>query len=253
MKFSEPFIEGTLIKRYKRFLADIKLADGNIITAHTPNTGAMTGCSTPGARVWVRDTENPNRKYPYSWEIVEAGPDILVGVHTGLSNRLVEEAITNGVIKELQGYNIIRAEVPYGDENSRIDLLLEKCGSADQGVTNHRSTDYQNKRCYIEVKNVTLVENNIAYFPDTVSIRGTRHLRELMKMAKQGHRAVIFYCVQRSDAIEFRPAKKIDPEYTETLCEAVHAGVEALAYRADVATTEIKLQQSLPIIIQPSG
>lgn len=176
MKFSEPFIEGTLIKRYKRFLADIELTDGKIITAHTPNTGAMTGCSTPGARVWVRDTGRPDRKYPYSWEIVESNHDVLVGIHTGLSNKLVQEAILNGVIKELQNYHNILTEVPYGDEKSRIDLLLKKDDANDTG------------QCYVEVKNVTLVENNIAYFPDVISIRGTRHLRELMEMVNQGHR-----------------------------------------------------------------
>ena len=243
MKFSAPYIEGILIKRYKRFLADIELTDGNVITAHTPNTGAMTGCSTPGAKVWLRDTGNPNRKYPYSWDIVEAAPDVLVGIHTGLSNKLVKEAILDGVIKELLDYSNIRTEVSYGNENSRIDLLLERSDS----------TDDHNSLCYVEVKNVTLVENGIAYFPDAVSKRGSKHLRELMQMVSQGHRAIIFYCIQRNDAHEFRPAENIDPEYTKTLYEAVNMGVEALAYCATVSPTEIKLVQSLPIIIQPTG
>ncbi len=238
MIVSDPFIEGTLIKRYKRFLADIELEDGSVITAHTPNTGAMTGCSTPGARVWLRDTKNPNRKYPYSWEIVESKPDVLVGIHTGLSNKLVQEAISNGVIKELQNYQNILTEVPYGDEKSRIDLLLKKDNSADT------------EQCYVEVKNVTLVEDDIAYFPDAVSVRGTKHLRELMKMVDQGHRAVIFYCVQRNDAVEFRPAKTIDPLYSETLRQAVQAGVEAIVYIAEVSTEEIKLVQSIPVSIE---
>jgi len=237
MKFSEPFIEGILIKRYKRFLADIELADGSIITAHTPNTGAMTGCSTPGARVWVRDTGKPDRKYPYSWEIVESNHDVLVGIHTGLSNKLVQEAISNGVIKELQSYYNILTEVPYGDEKSRIDLLLKKDDANDT------------EQCYVEVKNVTLVENNIAYFPDAISIRGTRHLRELMKMVNQGHRAVIFYCVQRSDATEVRPAVSIDPAYSETLRKAVQTGVEAMAYRASVSIKEINLVEPIPVLI----
>jgi len=237
MKFSESFIEGILIKRYKRFLADIELSDGNIITAHTPNTGAMTGCSTPGARVWVRDTGNPKRKYPYSWEIVEAAPDVLVGIHTGLSSKLVQEAITNGVIKELQGYNNIRAEVPYGNEKSRIDLLLEKKASSNAD------------HCYVEVKNVTLLEDSIAYFPDAVTTRGTKHLRELMKMVNQGHRAVIFYCVQRHDANEVRPAASIDPAYSETLRKAIQTGVEAMAYRARVSIKEIKLVKTIPVLI----
>jgi len=243
MKFSDPYIEGILIKRYKRFLANIELTDGNVTTAHTPNTGAMTGCSTPGAKVWLRDTGNPNRKYPYSWEMVEAAPDVLVGIHTGLSNKLVKDAILDGVIKELHDYNNIRTEVSYGNENSRIDLLLERSGSTD---------DY-NSLCYVEVKNVTLVENGIAYFPDAVSKRGSKHLRELMQMVSQGHRAEIFYCIQRNDAYEFRPAENIDPEYTKTLCKAVNMGVEALAYCATVSATEIKLVQSLPVIIHSTG
>lgn len=238
MKFSDPYIKGILIKRYKRFLADIELEDGTVITAHTPNTGAMTGCSTPDSRVWLRDTGNPDRKYPYSWEIVEVKPDILVGIHTGMSNKLVEEAIANGVIKELQGYHQIFTEVPYGDEKSRIDLLLQKDDSADA------------EQCYVEVKNVTLVKDNIAYFPDAVTARGTKHLRELMKMVEQGHRAVIFYCVQRKDAVEFRPAETIDPLYSETLQRAARAGVETLAYIAEVSTKEIKLVQSIPTFIE---
>ena len=237
MKFSDPYIKGILIKRYKRFLADIELEDGSVITAHTPNTGAMTGCSTPGSRVWLRDTGNPERKYPYSWEIVEARPDVLVGIHTGLSNKLVLEAIEDGVIEELQNYQQILTEVPYGEEKSRIDLLLKKDASVDS------------EQCYVEVKNVTLIEDNIAWFPDAVSVRGTKHLRELIKMVEQGHRAVIFYCVQRNDAVEFRPAETIDPIYSETLQRAVQAGVEAMAYIAAVSTEEIKLTQSIPVAI----
>jgi len=238
MKLSDPYIDGILIKRYKRFLADIELEDGTVITAHTPNTGSMAGCSTPGSRVLLRDTGNPERKYPYSWEIVEAKPDVLVGIHTGLSNKLVQEAISNGVIKELQNYQQILAEVPYGDEKSRIDFLLKKDDSADA------------EQCYVEVKNVTLVKNKVAYFPDAVSVRGTKHLRELMKMVEQGHRGVIFYCVQREDAMEFRPAEAIDPLYSETLRRAVQTGVEAMAYIAEVSAEEIKLIQSIPVFIE---
>lgn len=237
MKFSDPYIKGILIRRYKRFLADIELENGTIITAHTPNTGAMTGCSTPGSPVWLRDTGNPDRKYPFSWEIVESKPDVLVGIHTGLSNQLVKEAIVYGVIKELQNYPQILTEIPYGKEKSRIDLLLKKDNSADAEL------------CYVEVKNVTLVENNIAYFPDAVSVRGSKHLRELIKMVEQGHRAVIFYCVQRHDATSFRSAKTIDPLYAETLKQAVKTGVEAIAYIAEVSTKEIKLVRSIPVSV----
>ena len=151
---------------------------------------------------------------------------------------LVQEAITNGVIAELQNYQQILTEVPYGDEKSRIDLLLRKDDSTDT------------EQCYVEVKNVTFVEDNIAYFPDAVSVRGTKHLRELMKMVDQGHRAVIFYCVQRNDATEFRPAQTIDPLYAETLRLAVQTGVEAMAYIAEISTEEIKHVQSNPVSIK---
>ena len=233
MRFTDPLIQGTLIKRYKRFLADVELEGGNIITAHTPNTGSMKGCCTPGSRVWLSDSGNPKRKYPCSWELVEALPDVLVGINTILPNKLVKEAIENTTIKELQGYNRIRPEVPYGQEKSRIDLLL--------------NNDRQDL-CYVEVKNVTMVENNIALFPDAVSERGSKHLRELVEMVKQGHRAVIFYCVQRCDAKEVRPADAIDPVYGETLREALSQGVEALAYRAEVSTTAVLLKHPLPVV-----
>ena len=151
MEFDSPLIRGTLIKRYKRFLADVTLENGDQITAHTPNTGSMKGCSEPGSVVWLRDTKNPDRKYPLSWEMVEAKPDVLVGINTILSNSLVAEAIENGIISELQDYDLIRREVKYGEENSRIDLLLEAAENKPD--------------CYVEVKNVTLVKGETAYFP----------------------------------------------------------------------------------------
>ncbi len=232
MKFDPALIEGRLIKRYKRFLADVELLNGNTVTVHTANTGSMQGCTTPGSRVWLRDSGNPKRKYPLSWELVEVKPEIIVGINTGLANRLVHEAIENGVIKELQGYSLIRPEVPYGNERSRIDLLLQ---------------DEAGKRCYVEVKNVTLVENAIAYFPDAISKRGSKHLRELVEMHKQGHRSVIFFCVQREDAEQVRPADNIDPEYGRMLRLATGSGVEALAYRAIVSNTEIYLTTKLAV------
>jgi len=232
MHFNTPLIEGILIRRYKRFLADIQLADGRVVTAHTPNTGAMTTCSDPGARVWLRDTNNPQRKYPFSWELVETASGELVGINTGLSNALVREGIENGTIGELQGYRNIRAEVTYGAENSRIDLLLEESQSSD---------------CYVEVKNVTLVEGNLALFPDAVSARGARHLRELALMAQQGYRAVMLFCVQRSDADAVSPADAIDPVYGQSLRHALAQGVEILAYSACVNTEGIYLQRSLAV------
>ena len=237
MEFESPLIKGTLIKRYKRFLADVTLENGDQITAHTPNTGSMKGCSDPGSTVWLRDTKNPDRKYPLSWEMVETKPDVLVGINTILSNSLVAEAIENGVVSELQGYDQIRREVKYGEENSRIDLLL-----SDQNNESENKPD-----CYVEVKNVTLVEENIAYFPDAVTKRGSKHLRELQAMVKQGKRAVIFYCIQREDVKEIRPADEIDPEYGQLLREAISSGVEALAYTAKISPQGIELIKHVPV------
>lgn len=238
MEFDSPLIRGTLIKRYKRFLADITLENGDQITAHTPNTGSMKGCSEPGSTVWLRDTKNPDRKYPLSWEMVEAKPGVLVGINTILSNSLVAEAIENGIISELQGYDLIRREVKYGEENSRIDLLL-----IDEKKESENKPD-----CYVEVKNVTLVEGEIAYFPDAVTKRGSKHLRELQAMMKQGKRAVIFYCIQRNDVQEFRPADEIDPEYGQLLRGAINCGVEALAYTARISPQGIELIKSIPVV-----
>lgn len=237
MEFESLLIKGILIKRYKRFLADITLDNGSQITAHTPNTGSMRGCSEPGSTVWLRDTKNPDRKYPLSWEMVEAtsnsNTNVLVGINTLLSNSLVEEAIRNGVVTELQGYDQIRREVKYGEENSRIDLLLE-----------HN----EKPACYVEVKNVTLVEDNIAYFPDAVTKRGSKHLRELIAMVEQGQRAIIFYCIQRNDVREVQPADEIDPEYGQLLRTAINSGIEAIAYSAKISPVEIELVKSIPVI-----
>ena len=233
MMFTTSLIEGVLIKRYKRFLADVSLPDGTVVTAHTPNTGSMRGCAEPGSRVWLRDSGNPKRTYPLSWELVETPFGALVGINTGLSNQLVREAIECESIKELRGFKDIRTEVRYGVEQSRIDLLLEN-GSE--------------RRCYVEVKNVTMVESGIALFPDAVSKRGSRHLRELMAVVAAGHRAVIFFCVQREDATQVRPADHIDSEYGQTLRLAVARGVEPLAYAATVSLKGITLELSLPVI-----
>ena len=233
MEIITPMIMGILVRRYKRFLADIELEDGSVITAHTPNTGSMMGCCTPGSRVWLTDTRNPSRKYPFSWELVEAEPDILVGINTMLPNKLVREGIENGTITELNGYGKVRSEVAYGRENSRIDLLLE---DGPRGI------------CYVEVKNVTLARDGIGLFPDAVSRRGSKHLRELEEMVALGHRAVIFFCAQRSDVREVRPADAIDPEYGETLRRAVANGVEALAYNASINPGCIRLDLQVPVV-----
>lgn len=226
-----PLIGGKLIKRYKRFLADVALEDGSIVTAHCPNSGSMKGCATPGSRVFLSRSSNHGRKYPLTWELVEAD-DCWVGINTGLPNRIVREAIENRSVAELLGYDSIRPEVPYG-EHSRIDLLLE-------GAPGH---------CYVEVKNVTLVEGKRALFPDAVTTRGQKHLKELMRVVQEGDRGVIFFTVQRGDGESVSPADTIDPEYGRLLRLALANGVEALAYRALVTPKEIRLTERLPVIV----
>lgn len=233
MKFETPLLEGRLIRRYKRFLADVRLADGSVVTAHTPNTGSMLGCAEPGSRVWLRDTGKPERKYPLSWEIVEADGATLVGINTGLSNALVREAVEQGVVDQLAGYAEIRSEVRYGNERSRIDLLLRGHATAAD--------------CYLEVKNVTLAEGVRALFPDAVSARGTKHLRELIAVAESGLRAALCFCVQRGDAQVMEPADRIDPDYGRTLRLARARGVELIAYRAAVSTGGIRLETAIPV------
>lgn len=232
MKFEQALLPGTLIKRYKRFLADVELDSGRVVTAHTPNTGSMLGCCEPGSRVWLSDSGNPDRKYPLSWELVETAPGVLVGINTGLPNKLVEEGVSAGVITELQGYAGIRREVRYGMEKSRIDLLLHGPGTPD---------------CYVEVKNVTLAQDGIGYFPDAVSERGSKHLRELAEVVAAGKRGIIFFCIQRKDVNEFRPADTIDRKYGDTLRLVIGSGVEALAWRAAVSPEEIRFDIKLPV------
>ena len=222
---------GTLIKRYKRFLADITLEDGSTVTVHCPNSGSMKGCATPGSRVYISRSQNPDRTYPFTWELVEAN-GFWAGINTGLPNRLTREAIENGTVLELQGYDTIRPEVAYG-EHSRIDLLLESPG----------------KRCFVEVKNVTLVDNGLALFPDAVTTRGQKHLIELMRVVREGDRGIIFFTVQRGDGASVSPADDIDPEYGRLLRMAMQNGVEALAYRAVVSPVEILLTERLPVLV----
>jgi len=227
-----PLITGKLIKRYKRFLADIELADGSLITAHCPNSGSMLGCNLPGSPVLLSTSPNQNRKLPHTWELLQVG-SYWVGLNTMLPNRLSEEAILNGIILELQGYEQLRREVPYGSERSRIDLLLEGAKG----------------RCYVEVKNVTLVQEGMALFPDAVTTRGQKHLRELMEVVRNGDRGVILFTVQRGDGNAVAPADRIDPEYGRLLREAVAQGVEALAYRAVVTPEEIRLTERLAVVL----
>ena len=226
-----PFTPGTLVKRYKRFLADIVLEDGSAVTVHCPNSGSMKGCANPGSRVYISRSPNPARKYPFTWELVDAD-GFWAGINTGLPNHLVRESIENGTVIELQGYETIRPEVPYG-EHSRIDLLLES----------------PRQRCFVEVKNVTLVENGRALFPDAVTTRGQKHLNELMRVVREGDRGVIFFTVQRGDGKRVSPADAIDPEYGRLLRLAMKSGVEALAYRALVTPEIILLTERLPVVV----
>ncbi len=234
MRFKEPLIKATLIRRYKRFLVDVKLKDGSLLTAHTANTGRMMGCSEPNSCVWLSDSKNIKRKYRHSLEITKTINEVNVGVNTSLANLLAKEAIENGCAGQLQGYDNIRTEVVYGNENSRIDLLLEKGDS--------------NSKCYIEVKNVTAVSGNTAIFPDAVTARGVKHLRELTAIVNQ-NRCVMFFCVQRNDAVAMRPADEIDPVYGQAMRKAADAGVEMIAYKAKVTPTEIILQTQIPVIL----
>ena len=234
MQFSPPLVGATLIRRYKRFLADVRLDEGEEITVHCPNTGSLLGCRDAGARVWLSRSSNARRKYAFTWELVEISPGVIVGINTGRSNALVREAIDAGVIAELAGYDVVRAEVPYGDEGSRVDFLL---GRGDE-------------TCYLEVKNVTAaVEAGRALFPDAVSTRGTRHLRELARVAGMpGRRAVLCFCVQRADVEEVRPADAIDPAYGRALRAAIEAGVEVLAYRARPSPKGVALSDAVPVV-----
>jgi len=235
MKFDSILIPATLIKRYKRFLADIRFDDGRECTVHTANTGAMTGCAEPDSRIWLRDSQNPSRKYPLSWELSSSPEGTMIGINTHLANVLVEEAIQNSVITELQGYSRIRREIKYGEENSRIDLLLEH--------------DFR-VPCYVEVKSVTLVrKNGRAAFPDAISTRGCKHLRELIQVRQQGNRAVLVFCIQRNDVVSMEAAADIDPIYAWTMRQAYETGVELLAYRANVTSKSISLSEKINVLL----
>lgn len=229
MRYPGPLLQGTLVRRYQRFFADVRLQNGHVVTAHTPNTGRMLGCSAPGSRVWIsRADPARRRRLRYTLEIVEAG-SVLVGVNTLLPNRLVERAVEERAIPELDGHGPTRREVQVGQ--SRIDLVL----------------GCEAPLCYVEIKNVTLVEGEVARFPDAVTARGRRHLEELAGLVRQGHRGVIFFLVQRADGERLGPADDIDPDYGRALRRAVRAGVEVLAYRAAVSPRGVALADRIPL------
>ncbi|MEW5722324.1 MAG: DNA/RNA nuclease SfsA [Thermodesulfobacteriota bacterium] len=225
-----PLVQGTLVRRYQRFLAEVRLRNGRPVTAHCPNTGSMLSCSQPGRPVWLSRHDDPGRKLKYTWEIIHM-PESLVGVNTQVPNRLVGAAARAGLVRELDGYDRFRAEVPV-EPGSRLDLVLSGPGRRD---------------CYIEVKNCTLVQGGAAGFPDAVTHRGRKHLEVLARLAQDGGRAVIFFLVQRLDAHVFRPADHIDPEYGRVLRAVVRAGVEALAYDVFLDIERIGLNGPVPI------
>jgi len=226
MQFPDPLIPGTLVRRYKRFLADVVLESGETVTAHCANSGSMRSVDTPGSEVWLSPARNPDRKLRYTWELIRIG-GALVGINTQHPNAIVAEAVREGAIAELDGYDSIRREVKYG-RNSRIDLLLE---APDRPP------------CYVEVKNVTMKRgpgaDDPVEFPDAVTGRGTKHLAELADMVAEGARAVMVYLAQREDSSRFAIASDIDPTYRQTLDEAMGRGVEALCYSCRMSTAEI--------------
>ena len=234
MQYEPELEEGRLIKRYKRFFADIECADGSLVTAHCANTGSMKNCMAEGARVWFSRNDDPKRKLKATWELVETPHGRIACINTGRANRLIEEALFAGVIEELAGFSELRREVAYGEEKSRADFCLL---FAEQSV-------------YVEVKSVTLgfAESNTAAFPDAVTTRGAKHLRELQRLAENGQRAVLIYCVNLSGIEATRVAAEIDPGYASALREAVAAGVEVLAYATDITPRGIQVTHKLPVI-----
>ncbi len=231
MQFPDPLIRGTLLRRYKRFLADIELEDGAQVTAHCANPGAMLGLKDAGAEVWLSPSRNPKRKLKFSWELIWANGG-LVGINTAHPNGIAAEAIEAGEIEPLQGYETLRREVKYG-QNSRVDLLLEQPDRPD---------------CYVEIKNVHLMrQTGLAEFPDSVTKRGAKHLVELGDMVAAGHRAVMLYLVQRGDCDRFAIAGDIDPTYAEELHRAMGSGVEAICYDCQIDTTGIQVRKPLQL------
>ena len=224
-------IEGTLINRHQRFLCDVRLKNQHAVTAHCPNTGSMTGCCEPGCAGYLSRSSNPARKLPYTLEMTRMST-ALVGVNTMVPNRLVRESIAVGIIQNLSGYPTLRSEVRYG-ENSRIDLLLEN----------------GKERCFVEIKNCTLVVNQVAYFPDAVSVRALKHLHELATQVKRGNRCVMFYLIQRMDAGEFRSADHIDLAYGRTLRRALREGVEIMVYDVTLDLEKIELHKPVPFVL----
>jgi len=230
VRFSTALHKGRLLKRYKRFLADVKLDSGDIVTAHCPNTGSMKSCFEPDSVVWLSKNDDPKRKLKWTWEFSENRTG-LIGINTQRPNHIVAEAIAGGKIPSLAGYKTLRQEVKYGT-NSRIDILLE---------------DPKKGSCFVEVKNTTLLDDDAVLFPDAVTSRGLKHLEELEKMTASGNRSVMIFLVNRPDGRFFTPADMIDPKYGAALRRAARSGVEIMAIRARSSTTEITTGESLTV------
>ena len=227
-----PLSRGTLIRRYKRFLADIRLDSGETVTAHCANSGAMTACCDPGSRVWVSRTDDPRRKLAYTWRLIDMNG--LIGVHTQVPNPLVAATFEAGRVPGFEAYNTVKREVKVG--NSRIDLLLQGEGLPD---------------CFVEVKNCTLVEEGVARFPDAVTTRGKKHVEELRELAETGTRAAMFILIQRMDATVFRPAWEVDPAYSRALVDAVSRGVELLCFDCEITLETIRARRPVPVDLRP--
>jgi sugar fermentation stimulation protein A len=236
MRFNSTLIPATLARRYKRFLADVVLQSGEVMTVHVANPGAMTGLDRPFSRIWLSDSGNEQRKYPHTWELVEAdlgsGPEI-VGVNTGQPHQLVADALEAGLIPELRNYKTVRREVKYG-ENSRVDFLLE---------------DTTRRPCYLEIKNVHLMRKpRLAEFPDSVTVRGAKHMRELAGALNTGARAVLLFVIQIPSAERFAVARDVDPAYAAAFDRARTLGVEVLAWRCKVDLNGIEIAAPVPIV-----
>ena len=229
------YTKARFIRRHKRFLADVNLQNGVRTTVHCPNTGSMRNCLECGASVWLSHSANPGRKYQYTLEVLKSKRGHYIGLNSGRANKLVSDAIRIGLIEELSGYRYLKSEVKYGLEKSRIDFVL-----SDEGRRN----------CYVEVKSVTLLERPFArgngYFPDSVSIRGQKHLRELSTLALSGKRAVLFFCVQHSGIRRVRSANHIDSAYGESLRNAIETGVEVLAYKTHFGSSRPRIWRRIP-------
>lgn len=235
MEFNPPLEEGRLLRRYKRFLADIRTLAGEELTIHCPNTGSMFNCMVEGGQVWFSRSNDPKRKLPGTWEISETPQGRLACVNTARANRLVEEALLAGVITELNGFTALKREVAYGEEGSRVDFCLQ----------------YPQGPAYVEVKSVTLGHDGttVAAFPDAVTQRGAKHLRELATLARNGVRAVQLYCVNLTGIDAVRPAGEIDAGYAEALQAAVADGVEVLAYGVHLDSRQVYIDRKLAVIL----